>query len=109
MAAVDPWQLQADPEWAVAIVVAAVDYALVVRTLGRRGDPTPVWRRACFGAGLALIAIGLLSPLEHIALSSLLLQAPRSDARRGAAVLLGLAALIFAVEFCPSDDSAATR
>ena len=72
MAAVDPWQLQADPEWAVAIVVAAVDYALVVRTLGRRGDPTPLWRRACFGAGLALIAIGLLSPLEHIALSSLL-------------------------------------
>ena len=27
VAAVDPWQLQADPEWAVAIVVAAVDYA----------------------------------------------------------------------------------
>ena len=72
MAAVDPWQLQADPEWAVAIVIAAVDYAVVVRTFGRRGSPTPAWRRCCFAAGLALIAIGLLSPLEHIALTSLL-------------------------------------
>ena len=72
MAAVDPWQFQADPEWAAAIVVAAVDYALVVRTLGRRGEPTPRARIACFAAGLALIAIALLSPLEHIALSSLL-------------------------------------
>jgi putative membrane protein len=72
VAAVDPWQLQADPEWAVAIVVAAVDYALVVRTLGRRGEPTPAWRKASFAAGLALIAIALLSPLEHVALTSLL-------------------------------------
>jgi cytochrome c oxidase assembly factor CtaG len=72
VAAVDPWQLQADPEWAAAIVVAAVDYVLVVRTLSRRGQPTPTWRRASFAAGLALIAIGLLSPLEHIALTALL-------------------------------------
>ena len=72
MAAVDPWQLQSDPEWAVAIVIAAVDYALVVRTFGRRGSPTPAWRRCCFAAGLGLIAIGLLSPLEHLALTSLL-------------------------------------
>ena len=33
VAAVDPWQIQADPEWALAIIVAAVDYAVVVRTL----------------------------------------------------------------------------
>ena len=72
MAAVDPWQLQADPEWAVAIVVAAVDYTLVVRTFGRRGEPTPLWRKASFSAGLLLIALALLSPLEHVALSSLL-------------------------------------
>ena len=72
MAAVDPWQIQADPEWALAIIVAAVDYAVVVRTFERRGSPTPTWRRACFATGLALIAIGLLSPLEHIALTSLL-------------------------------------
>jgi cytochrome c oxidase assembly factor CtaG len=72
MAAVDPWQLQADPEWALAIVVAAADYLLVMRTFGRRGSPTPAWRRASFATGLALIALGLLSPIEHIALSSLL-------------------------------------
>ena len=72
VAAVDPWQIQADPEWALAIIVAAVDYAVVVRTFERRGSPTPTWRRACFATGLALIAIGLLSPLEHIALTSLL-------------------------------------
>jgi cytochrome c oxidase assembly factor CtaG len=72
VAVVDPWQLQADPEWAVAIVVVAVDYALVVRTFERRGSPTPARQRACFAAGLALIAVGLLSPLEHIALTSLL-------------------------------------
>jgi putative membrane protein len=72
VAAVDPWQLQADPEWVAAIVVAAADYALVVRTRGRRGDATPRWRKACFAAGLALIAVGLLSPLEHVALTSLL-------------------------------------
>jgi cytochrome c oxidase assembly factor CtaG len=53
MAAVDPWQLQADPEWAVAIVIAAVDYAVVVRTFGRRGSPTPTWRRLSFATGLA--------------------------------------------------------
>jgi cytochrome c oxidase assembly factor CtaG len=72
VAAVDPWQLQLDPEWAVAIAVAAVDYALVVRTLARRGEPTPPWRKACFATGLGLIAIALLSPIEHVALTSLL-------------------------------------
>src|SRR5919108_297042 len=69
---VDPWQLQADWEWAAAIAVAAVDYAVVVRAYGRRGHPTHPARVAAFAAGLALIAIALLSPLEHIALTSLL-------------------------------------
>jgi putative membrane protein len=69
---VHPWQLQADPEWAAALVVAAADYAVVVRALGRRGAPTPGRRIAAFTAGLVLIAIALLSPVEHIALTSLL-------------------------------------
>jgi cytochrome c oxidase assembly factor CtaG len=69
---VQPWQFQADPEWAVAIVIAAVDYALVVRTLDRRGEPTSRWRIAAFTTGLGLIAVALLSPVEHIALTSLL-------------------------------------
>jgi cytochrome c oxidase assembly factor CtaG len=69
--AVDPWQLQADPEWAAALAIAAVDYAVVVRVLGRRGAPVSRARRAAFAAGLGLIAAGLLSPIEHIALTSL--------------------------------------
>ena len=69
---VHPWQFQADPEWAAGIVIAAVDYALVVRALDRRGVPTSRWRIAAFTAGLVLIAVALLSPVEHIALTSLL-------------------------------------
>ena len=69
---VDPWRIEADPAWAAAIVIAAIDYAVVVRSWRRRGVETPRWRMAAFAAGLALIAIALLSPLEHIALTSLL-------------------------------------
>jgi putative membrane protein len=69
---VHPWQLQADPEWVAALVIVAVDYAVVVRALRRRGAPTPAPRVAAFAAGLVLIALALLSPIEHIALTSLL-------------------------------------
>ncbi len=69
---VDPWRIQADPEWAVAIAIIALDYAVVVRGWRRRGTETPGLRIAAFAAGLALIAVALLSPLEHIALTSLL-------------------------------------
>jgi cytochrome c oxidase assembly factor CtaG len=69
---VHPWELQADWEWALALVIVAVDYAVVVRADGRRGRPTSPLRIASFTAGLVLIGIALLSPLEHIALTSLL-------------------------------------
>jgi cytochrome c oxidase assembly factor CtaG len=69
---VDPWRIQADPEWAVAIAIIALDYAVVVRAWRRRGTETPGLRIAAFAAGLVLIAVALLSPLEHIALTSLL-------------------------------------
>jgi putative membrane protein len=69
---VHPWELQTDWEWGLALVVVAVDYAVVVRAYGRRGQPTSPFRIASFTAGLVLIGIALLSPLEHIALTSLL-------------------------------------
>jgi putative membrane protein len=69
---VDPWRIQADAEWAAAIAIVALDYAVVVRAWRRRGIETPSLRIASFTAGLVLIAVALLSPLEHIALTSLL-------------------------------------
>jgi cytochrome c oxidase assembly factor CtaG len=34
--------------------------------LSHEGRPVPGWRQACFGAGLAMIAIALFSPIGHI-------------------------------------------
>ena len=67
-----PWQFVFDPEWVVAVVIVAVDYLVVVFVAGRTGRVVPLWRRAAFTAGLALISIGLLSPIEHLALTSML-------------------------------------
>jgi putative membrane protein len=69
---VHPGQGVFDPEWAAAIAIAIVDYVYVVRVLGRRGVATPRLRMAAFAAGLALIAIALFSPIEHLALTSML-------------------------------------
>jgi len=68
----DPWQPSLDPEWAIAVVVFAVDYAVVARSYHRRGVPVQKARCALFAAGLALIAVALLSPIEHLALTSML-------------------------------------
>ena len=68
---VHPWTFVFDWEWVLAIAIVALDYALVVRSLGRRGQPTPWYRLASFGAGLGLIAVALLSPIEHLALTSM--------------------------------------
>src|SRR6185436_20519359 len=68
----DPWQPSLDPEWAIAVVVFAVDYAVVARSYRRRGVPVQAARCALFAAGLVLIAVALLSPIEHLALTSML-------------------------------------
>lgn len=60
-----------DPEWAIALVLVAVDYAYVVRVYARRGVRVPVWRRCCFGGGLVIVALALFSPIEHLALTSM--------------------------------------
>jgi cytochrome c oxidase assembly factor CtaG len=62
-----PWRFVFDPEWALAIVVFATWYAWAAHVLG-----VPVWRRLCFAGGLATIALALLSPIEHVALDSML-------------------------------------
>jgi putative membrane protein len=65
--AFDPWQGVADVEWAIAIVLFGIWYAWAARHF-----TAPWWRQACFFAGLVLIALALLSPIEHLALHSML-------------------------------------
>ena len=66
------FQPGADPAWLVAIVVFALDYALVARTLGRRGSTVPRRAWVAWGAGLVVLAAALLSRIEHLATTSML-------------------------------------
>jgi cytochrome c oxidase assembly factor CtaG len=49
------------------ITIGAVAYWARVRTLAWDGRPVPVWRQACFGAGLLTISVALFTPIGHIA------------------------------------------
>ena len=49
------------------ITIAAVLYWHRAMVLSWDGRAVPLWRQACFGSGLALIAIALFSPVGHIA------------------------------------------
>jgi putative membrane protein len=69
---VNPWQLVFDPEWAIGLAIVAVDYAVVVRAFERRGRPVSRLRRWAFVGGLAVTALALFSPIEHLALHSML-------------------------------------
>jgi putative membrane protein len=69
---VNPWQLVFDPEWAIGLVIVAVDYAVVVRSFEARGRPVSWRRRWAFAGGLAVLALALFSPIEHLALTSML-------------------------------------
>jgi putative membrane protein len=69
---VNPWQLVFDPEWAIGLAIVAVDYVVVVRASERRGRPVSSLRRWAFTAGLAVTALALFSPIEHLALHSML-------------------------------------
>jgi putative membrane protein len=69
---VHPWQFVFDPAWIVGLVVIAVDYVVVVRAYERRGRPVSALRRWAFAAGLAVTALALFSPIEHLALHSML-------------------------------------
>jgi putative membrane protein len=66
-ASFDPWQIPSDPAWAAAVVIFGAGYLWAGRVLG-----APLWRRACFLAGLAVVGAGLLSPIEHVAIEAML-------------------------------------
>lgn len=67
-----PWQLVFDPEWLVGLAVITVGYVVVVREYERRGRPVSVRRRMAFAAGMLMAALALFSPIEHLALTSML-------------------------------------
>ena len=69
---VHPWQFVFDPAWIVGLVVIAADYVVVVRAYERRGRPVPTWRRWAFAAAITVTALALFSPIEHLALHSML-------------------------------------
>jgi putative membrane protein len=48
------------------LAVLAVLYARRAATLAQRERPVPVWRQICFGSGLLLILVTLVSPLAHL-------------------------------------------
>jgi putative membrane protein len=66
-AAFQPWSLEPDPEWIVALVLFAASYVWAASVFG-----ASLRRRLSFVAGLALVAAALLSPIEHVALHSML-------------------------------------
>jgi putative membrane protein len=55
-----------EPLQVAALTLVATAYAFRALTLAQEGRPVPVWRAICFAAGVLLIAIAFLSPLDHI-------------------------------------------
>jgi cytochrome c oxidase assembly factor CtaG len=55
-----------EPLQLLLIGALAVAYARRARTLSGRGRPVPAWRLACFAGGVALLVVGLASPLAHL-------------------------------------------
>ena len=56
-----------DPSAVALVVVATALYVRAVRVLSRRGHEVPAWQQAAWHAGMALTAVGLLSPLDSLA------------------------------------------
>ncbi len=47
-------------------LVALAAYWLRARTLASQGRPVPPWRMACFGLGIGVIMLALVTPVAHI-------------------------------------------
>jgi len=71
LAAFHPYRFVWDPGWMVGLAAVGVAYPYVVRRYERRGSRVPLWRRACFFTGLAIVVLALFSPVEHLALTSM--------------------------------------
>jgi putative membrane protein len=56
-----------EPLQIAALTLVATAYGFRSLTLSREGRAVPTWRIACFAAGLLLVAVAFLSPLDHIA------------------------------------------
>jgi putative membrane protein len=55
-----------EPLQLAALTLVATAYSFRALTLSQEGRPVPAWRIVCFAAGLLLIAVAFLSPLDHI-------------------------------------------
>jgi cytochrome c oxidase assembly factor CtaG len=51
----------------VLLTAVAVAYARRAGTLASRGNPVPRWRMACFAAGLLIVGLAFVKPLEDLA------------------------------------------
>jgi cytochrome c oxidase assembly factor CtaG len=63
MAPIAAADLQFAPLQLTPALVAGVMYTVRARSLAAHGRPVPAWRRWCFGAGVAVIVVTLVSPL----------------------------------------------
>jgi len=51
----------------LSILVVAIAYALRITSLSRAGRPVPLWRQCFFLAGLIVLAVAYVSPLDGVA------------------------------------------
>ena len=55
-----------EPLQVLGALALALAYAIRARTLAGRGAPVPIWRQVSFAAGVAIIVVSLVSPLDHL-------------------------------------------
>jgi cytochrome c oxidase assembly factor CtaG len=58
------WTLE--PAAIAVAVLVSLAYARRAHGLARRGRPLPLWRQICFHAGVAVVLLALISPLDQL-------------------------------------------
>jgi cytochrome c oxidase assembly factor CtaG len=61
-----PLVWSAEPAQLAPVLLAAVLYARRAETLRARGRPVPAWRLACFAAGLIVLVLAFVSPIDRL-------------------------------------------